>query len=427
MASRAQLRRPEDVAIDSAGNVPWPNTENHRILRISRAEPRTISLVYGSASCPQRGGVELSSSDSTAPTTLHRGHREPSRIARPTPVVPTSEFYDRRWNWYAGLSGERGAASVAMLDSPRDVAATRDGRTTYIADTEMVACDGSMTDGSFARSPVRSSRPTWVISRVQALAVRPRWIEPFAAISSQEDGARVSRRPCVEDRRLGRRRAGGWTTAGSMATRRLGARRHRVDPRLLGDASGIAFDPDEGIVYLSERGRQGSRASSRRSWRTVHLTIETRRSRRHRTTRARVKLRRSERLAFDPSSRTLYARGRRPHAVHAIRDRREAVRCFGHPPDPGRSGRCTDRRALSRWTQALAVSETVDLYIADTGNHRVLRISRPPDSPTVSLVLETAALLRWRGAPARTSRCAPRGRVRQLRNVFVTSTTRCVS
>ena len=101
-----------------------------------------------------------------------------------------------------------GAASVAMLDSPRDVAATRDGRTTYIADTGNGRVRRVDRTASFARSPVRSSRPTWVISRVRPRRSALAWIEPLRGyLVAGDERTRVSRRPCVEDRRLGRRRA----------------------------------------------------------------------------------------------------------------------------------------------------------------------------------------------------------------------------
>ena len=133
-------------------------------------------------------------------------------------------------------------------------------------------------------------------------------------------------------------------------------------------------------------------------------------------------------LAVDPLHGVLYVADSGRHVVRCIRvdDLREVAR-IGHIDEPGPFG--SDGAVADLYLEApeaLALAPDGSLYVADTGNHRVLRIGVPTSATSsVSRVLgDGSASSGGNGAPSRHFPVkAPRGlTLDSFGNLFVTAT-----
>lgn len=136
----AKLDDPNGLALDAQGNLYIADTGNHVIRRVAAATG-LISTVAGSFSAgfsgdnglatqaklnsPTSVAVDGSGNLYIADTNNHRIRRVDAATGLMTTIAGT---------FIAGFSGDGGAATDALLDSPTGVAVTSDGSTIYIAD-----------------------------------------------------------------------------------------------------------------------------------------------------------------------------------------------------------------------------------------------------------------------------------------------------
>ncbi len=139
-AALAKFDEPNGLALDAQGNLYIADTGNHVIRRVAAATG-LISTVAGSFSAGFSGDnglatqAKLNSPTSVAvdgagnlyiaDTNNHRIRRVDAATGLMTTIAGT---------FIAGFSGDGGAATDALLDSPTGVAVTSDGSTIYIAD-----------------------------------------------------------------------------------------------------------------------------------------------------------------------------------------------------------------------------------------------------------------------------------------------------
>ena len=181
-ANAALLNNPEDVAVDSNGNLYIADTENHRIRKVTAATG-IISTVAGTGSNGFSGdgglatdaqlskpiAVAVDASDNLyiADTFNHRIRKVTAATGIITTIAgghETCDTSDPPECTVYGFSGDGGQATAAQLDIPQGVVVARDG-TVYIADTNnerirKVATDGVITTiagGVFCTNPAEDT------------------------------------------------------------------------------------------------------------------------------------------------------------------------------------------------------------------------------------------------------------------------------
>lgn len=141
LATSATLKEPNDVVTDQSGNLYISDTGNHRIRRVNVTDG-TIQTIIGNGTAGDNGGSAngpvlseprglLLANDSLyiADSASHRIYQvnEISGITANTNVTGIAG------NGSRGADGDGGLATAASLDSPQDIALN--GNTLYIADT----------------------------------------------------------------------------------------------------------------------------------------------------------------------------------------------------------------------------------------------------------------------------------------------------
>ena len=139
-ASAALLDNPFDLAFDSAGNLFFADTRNHRIRRVD-ALSAVISTVVGTgeaafagdggpateASLHEPYGLAIDCADNLY--IVDRLNNRIRRVAADSGIISTVAGSGEKAH-----SGDGGAALRAALLEPNDIAFSRDGKVLYIAD-----------------------------------------------------------------------------------------------------------------------------------------------------------------------------------------------------------------------------------------------------------------------------------------------------
>ena len=193
-APAAQLNNPEDVAVDSAGNLYIADTENNRIRKVTAATGLMSTVAGGHETCdmsdPPQCTVYGFSGDGGPATAAQLdtpiavavdaddnlyiadmfNHRI-RKVTAATGIITTIAGGHQTCDMSAppqctvqGFSGDGGPATAAQLDVPQGVAVASDG-TLYIADTNngrirKVATDGVITTiagGVFCTNPANDT------------------------------------------------------------------------------------------------------------------------------------------------------------------------------------------------------------------------------------------------------------------------------
>lgn len=149
----AQLRTPLGVAVDSAGSLYIADTYNHRIRKV--AQGGIISTIAGTGASGFGGDggpgtaamLSYPTGIAVAPNgTLYIADTRNHRVRK---LALDGTITTVAGTGAAGFKGDGGPAALARLNSPRDVAVSRDGNL-YIVDREnrrvrMVDSDGVIT------------------------------------------------------------------------------------------------------------------------------------------------------------------------------------------------------------------------------------------------------------------------------------------
>ncbi len=130
-ATRAQLNLPENVAVDAAGNLYIADTGNHRVRKVSPDGVITTVVGTGTAGFNSDGGLgpqtQLNGPNDVAVDAfgnLYVADRNNHRVRRVTPAGIVSTYAG---NGTAGSAGDNGPATLAQLNFPDGVALDADG------------------------------------------------------------------------------------------------------------------------------------------------------------------------------------------------------------------------------------------------------------------------------------------------------------
>jgi PKD domain/RTX calcium-binding nonapeptide repeat (4 copies)/NHL repeat len=136
-ASAAQLRFPESVAVDAAGNVYIADTDNHRVRKVDPAGVITTLAGTGvpgfSGDTGQASAAQLNVPRGVAADAAGNVYVADRNNHRVRKVDPTGVITTLAGTGTPGFSGDTGQASTAQVDNPLGVAADAAGNV-YIAD-----------------------------------------------------------------------------------------------------------------------------------------------------------------------------------------------------------------------------------------------------------------------------------------------------
>ncbi len=483
-ATAAQLRYPYGVAVDQAGVVYIADTGNHRIRKV--ALDGTISAMAGTGAAGASSGdggpataARLWSPEGVAvdsggvvyiADTSNRRVRKVGLDGIITTIAGTGT---------PGAAGDGGPATAAQLDGPADVAVDAAGNV-YIADwlnyrIRKVALDGTISTAAGTGTPGRNgdggSATVAQLTFPHGLAVdaagalfiadwtgsRVRRVDPGGTVTTVAgavdadgigalDAAKLAGPVAIDRGPTFTLFAGGAfglaqaipvdgdrleSVAGryphDLATADLA--RYRADT--FGSVEGVAYDGsvgDHGGFYLAETSASRlhlvtiADPDDSRTWTIAAIgdgapgfadgPLAT------------ARFREPAGLLLD--GRTLFVADRGNHVIRAIDlDAQRVTTIAGTPATLGffgDDGAATD--ALLFAPSALALAPNGDLFIADSGNHRVRRVAA--GSQLITTVLgDGVAASSGEGAPAWTFPVNdPRGLAVDTRgNLFVTSTT----
>lgn len=402
-ATSAQLNFPEDVAVDGAGTLYIADTLNHRVRRVAGG---VISTVAGTGVAGFSDGVasaaQLSSPDGVAVDgagNLYIADRSNHRIRRVTAGVVTT---------IAGtgglvFSGDGGPATTATLPAPNGVAADAAGNL-WIADRTCVpgvirrvdAVTGGITSVAGQIDP-DGMGPLGLLARAQLADPRAMIITPqITLVAGGTSGT-------IQALRGGRAEALVGRYPHAAATAGLA----RFRDTNFGTISGVAFDEAANKIYLTEATANQLHVvtmivpADPATWTIAKVNTSSAPGYRDGAL-ANALFRQPTGLHLDASTKTLYVADTGNHAVRAINLTTATVstiagqgqtRGFFGDGMPATNALLYEPRALVRCANG-------DLFIADTGNHRIRRVTV---TNTITTILgDGVAASSGEGSPANT-------------------------
>lgn len=428
----AQLNSPYGVGVDGLGNVYIADTFNHRVRRVDAAG--TITTVAGttlgfSGDGFPATGAQLASPHDVAVDAVGNlyiadfvNHRV-RRVYATTGVITTVVGTDA-----PGDSGDGGAATSAQLNFPTSVAVDSLGAL-YVADSTNLRIRRVDPSGSITTA-AGSVEPVGMGPRAQARLADPRALvltAPFALVAGGSSGTVQASRatPATVEAVVGRYPH--TTATGALA---------RFRDRSFGTVSGLAHDPGSGVLYLTESSSNRLHVvtivdpADENTWTIANLANANGIAGFADGAALAARFRTPTGLYFDVATRQLYVADTGNHVIRVIDlsagIASAMVRTIAGTPVTlgmyGDNGVAT--AALLYRPQAITRCANGDLFIADTGNHRVRRVAAGPN--TITTVLgDGVAASSGEGRPASTFPVhAPLGLAcDDVGNLFVTSTT----
>jgi cysteine-rich repeat protein len=433
-ATSAQLAGAEGVAVDGAGNCVIADSGNHRIRRVDAATG-VITTVAGTGVAGFSGdGGPATSAQLNLPSGVavdglgnlwiadwfnHRIRRVAAASGVITTVAGTGA---------EGFSGDGAPATGAQLNEPRGIAVDGFGDI-FIADwfnhsiRRVDAASGVITTVAGQIDP-EGMGPT-----EQAQLADPRAFIPGSPLSVFAGGASGTVQVLRHDV--------GWleVTAGRYPQPEPIANLARFRNESFGTVAGIAYDPSAGLIYLTESTANRIHVvtivdpGDKHTWTIAPLANEAGTAGFVNGAAATARFRNPTGLFLDEAAQVLYVADTGNHVLRAIDlsggVTSATVSTVAGTPETlgffGDYGPATG--ALLYQPQAVTRCANGDIFLADTGNHRVRRIE---PSGTITTVLgDGTGVSSGEGAPASTFpvhaplglACDPFG------NLLVTSTT----
>jgi sugar lactone lactonase YvrE len=432
-ATSAQLGALRGVALDGQGNLFIADGENHRIRRVD-ADTGVITTLAGTGEAGFSGdgdaatSAQLSSPHGVVVDGLgnlffvDQGNFRIRRVGSDgviSTVAGTGE---------AGFSGDGGTATDARFSSPYDIAA--DGLGT------LLIADGG--NDCVRRLDAVTGAITTVAGRIdpegmgpigQAMLADPRTVVPGAPLSVFAGGASGTVQVLRHDV--------GWleVVAGRYPQPEAIADRARFRNASFGSVGGVAFDASAGLIYLTESTANRIHVvtivdpDDKHTWTIATLANEEGTAGFANGSAATARFRNPTGLFLDEAAQVLYVADTGNHVLRAIdvsggtasatvstvAGTAETLGFFGDY-GPATAGLMYQPQAVTRCANG-------DLFVADTGNHRVRRIE--PNGTITTVLGDGTAASSGQGAPASTFpvnaplglACDPFG------NLLVTSTS----
>lgn len=431
-ATDARLSSPSGVEVDGLGNVYIADTFNHRVRRVDAAG--VITTVAGTTLGFSGDGLAAITAQLTSPRGVafdaaghlyiadlanHRVRRVDAITGVITTVVGTGA---------AGDSGDGGAATSAQLTFPGDVAVDSAG-VLYVADSNNLRIRRVDPSGRITTA-AGSVDPVGMGPRAQARLADPRALvlaAPFTLVAGGSSGTVQASRAAPAAVEVVAGRYLHTDATGTLA---------RFRDRTFGVISGIAHDPGSGVLYLTESSSNRLHAvtivdpADENTWTIATFANAAGTAGFADGAALAARFRAPTGLYFDVAARQLYVADTGNHVIRVIDlsagIASATVRTIAGTPATlgmfGDNGVAT--AALLYLPQAITRCANGDLFIADTGNHRVRRVAAGTN--TITTVLgDGVAASSGEGRPASTFPVhAPLGLACDgVGNLFVTSTT----
>ncbi len=425
LATQAQLQIPNDVAVDSAGNVYVADTVNRAIRKITPsgsiitiagrgADETGEDIVATDAALWEPMGVAVDTSGAVYASDKGRQCVRKIVDGRIRTLTGTA--------LQAGAGGDGGPAAFGLLNHPAGLDFDPSGRL-FIADTDngrirRISTAGELTTVAGLVDPEGTGLVAGGhLADPRALVVAP----DFTFVAGGAHGVVEAVRGGVISVVAGR-----YPQVAAIGDRA----RYRANS--FGTVSGVAYDATAGLVYLSESSNHRLHAirivapNDATTWTLASLNAGTAGFRDGPL--ATAQFRDPQGLYLDATTRTLYVADMGNHVIRAI-----ALSAPGQPVTtiagiPATRGLFGDGgpapSALLHAPRAITRCRNGDVFIADTGNHRVRRIDAATGS--ISTVLgDGIPASSGEGAPATSFPVhTPSGLACDATgNVFVTSTT----
>ncbi len=424
-ATAAQLSNPSGVAVDGAGNVYIAATGNHRIRRVDAAG--VITTVAGTSASGFSGdggpatAAQLSNPsgmDVDGAGNVYVADAGNFRIRRVdaagviTTVAGTSAFF--------GSNGDGGPATAAQLAIPRGVGVDGAGNV-YIADSgnhriRRVDAAGVITTMA---GQIDVEGVGTLAQATLAGPVALHLASPFTLVAGGAFGVVQAIRAGGDQLETVAGRYPHGAATGSLA---------RYRPDTFGTVEGVAFDVTASVIYLTETSASRLHVitvvdpDDPATWTITALGAGTPGF--SDGALATARFRQPSGLLLD--GRTLYVADSGNHVIRAIDlDGQTVTTVAGTPATLGYFGDdLLATAALMYAPTAMTLAANGDLFIADSGNHRVRRVEAGTGIITTVLG-DGVAASSGEGAPAWTFPVDdPRGLTTDaLGNLYVTSTT----
>lgn len=425
LATSAQLSRPVGVVVDSVGRVVIADTGNHVVRRIEL--DATIAKIAGTGTAGYSGdGSDAKLAQLSSPTSIafdaagrlviaDSGNHALRRVETNGTITTIAGVAG------AGSRGDGGSAIMAALHRPTGIAVDRAG-TIGIADSgnnriRSLAGNGTLLTIAGAIDPADTG-PTTVarLATPQGLQVDPEFTFVAGGASGTVEAILNGRVVAVSGRYPQ------TSATGVLARFRDGS---------FGAVGGVAYDAVGGVVYVSETSANRIFAvtlvdrANPATWTLAPVANAAAIAGFADGPSATARFRSPSGLFLDPASRILYIADSGNHAVRALDLATMTVTTLVNASH--RLGLAGDggpaKTALLFSPSAITRCANGDVFVADTGNHRVRRVT--PSGIISTVIGDGTPASSGEGTPAnsfpvntpRGLACDPFG------NLFVSSST----